>query len=77
MSIEGMKFCDVCGGVVGINDVTPLRVDEEGHLVLLHLHNRHANDCLAKMLTQLAEQYASTALVAAAADSQYRALPLA
>jgi hypothetical protein len=33
-------------------------VDEDGHQVQLHLHNRHTDDCLAQMLIQLMEQYA-------------------
>jgi hypothetical protein len=59
MSIEGVKFCDVCGGAIGVDDIAPVRVDEDGHLVQLHLHNRRRDDCLAQKLLQLAEQYAS------------------
>jgi hypothetical protein len=58
MSIEGVTFCDQCGGVVGRYDIAPVRVDEDGHQVQLHLHNRHTDDCLAQMLIQLMEQYA-------------------
>lgn len=62
MSIEGAKFCDVCGDAIGIDDIAPVRVDEGGHLAQLHLHNRHSNDCLAQKLSQLAEQYANATL---------------
>jgi extradiol dioxygenase family protein len=58
MSIEGVTFCDLCGGVVGRYDIAPVRVDEDGHQVQLHLHNRHTDDCLAQMLVQLMDQYA-------------------
>lgn len=58
MSIEGVKFCDVCGGAIGVDDIAPVRVNEEGHLAQLHLHNRHSSDCLARKLSELAEQYA-------------------
>ena len=59
MSIEGVKFCDICGGAIGRDEIAPLKVDEDGHLVQLHLHNRHANDCLSHKLTELAEAYFS------------------
>jgi extradiol dioxygenase family protein len=65
MSIEGVTFCDLCGGVVGRDDIAPVRVDEGGHQVQLHLHNRHTNDCLAKMLIQMMDQYASGVLAPA------------
>ena len=57
MSIEGVKFCDLCGGVIGRYDVAPVRVDEGGHLLELHLHNRHESDCLAQQLDQWTEAY--------------------
>src|SRR5581483_9917555 len=58
MSIEGIQFCDMCGGAISLHEVAPVRVAESGHLVQLHLHNRHADDCLARKLSELAEQYA-------------------
>jgi len=64
MSIEGLKFCDVCGGAISLHDVAPVRMEDNGHLVQLHLHNRHADDCLAQKLNELAEQYANQALAA-------------
>ena len=64
MSIEGVKFCDLCGGAIGRYDITPMKVGEEGHVILLHLHNRHRGDCLAQKLTQLADQYAMGMLAA-------------
>jgi hypothetical protein len=62
MSIEGVKFCDLCGSAIAIHDIAPIRVDEDGHRVQLRLHNRHRNDCLTLKLTQMAEQYAGSAL---------------
>jgi hypothetical protein len=64
MSIEGVKFCDLCGGVIGRYDIAPVRVDEGGHSIQLHLHNRHDNDCLTEQLKQWAEEYANAALAA-------------
>jgi hypothetical protein len=64
MSIEGVTFCDQCGGVIGRYEMAPVKVDEDGHLVQLHLHNRYANDCLEQMLVQMTEQYVSGALAA-------------
>ena len=77
MSIEGVKFCDICGGAIAVDDIAPVRVDEEGHLVQLHLHNRHRNDCLAQKLAQLAQKYASAAPAAATDESQREPLPQA
>jgi hypothetical protein len=62
MSIEGVKFCDVCGGAIGVYDVAPVKVDDDGHMLQLHLHNRHSNDCLAQKLIELAEEYANKTL---------------
>ena len=64
MSIEGVKFCDMCGGAISLHDVAPVRVADNGRMVQLHLHNRHADDCLAQKLNELAEQYAMEALAA-------------
>jgi hypothetical protein len=50
--------------VIGRDDIAPVRVDEGGHSVQLHLHNRHANDCLMEQLRQWSEQYCSAALAA-------------
>lgn len=78
MSIEGVKFCDVCGGAIGLDDIAPVKVDDDGHLVQLHLHNRHANDCLAHKLTELAENHARRVIAAVMESSpeepvQYKA----
>lgn len=62
MSIEGVKYCDVCGSAIGVDDIAPIRVNEEGRLAQLHLHNRHSNDCLAQKLSHLAKQYADATL---------------
>lgn len=64
MSIEGVTFCDLCGGVVGRYDIAPVRIDDDGHQIQLHLHNRHEADCLAQMLMQLTEQWAPGVLPA-------------
>jgi len=64
MSIEGVKFCDMCGGAISLHDVAPVRLEESGRMVQLHLHNRHSDDCLAQKLSELAEQYAMEALAA-------------
>ena len=69
MSVEGVTFCDQCGGVIGRYDMAPVRVDEDGHRVQLHLHNRHENDCLEQMLVQMTQQYASGILAAASQGS--------
>jgi hypothetical protein len=58
MSIEGMKFCDHCGGEVYLGDVTAVKIEEDGHLAQQHFHNRHANDCLAQKLAALADEFA-------------------
>lgn len=62
MSVEGMRFCDVCGGAISLHDVAPVRVEENGHQVQLHLHNRHREDCLAQKLTEMAEEYSNRML---------------
>jgi hypothetical protein len=64
MSIEGVKFCDLCGGVISKYDVAPVRVDEGGHLVEMHLHNRHKGDCLAQQLDLWTEAYAGAIIAA-------------
>jgi hypothetical protein len=68
MSIEGVKFCDMCGGAIGLDDIAPVKVGEDGHLIQLHLHNRHANDCLAHKLTELAELHARSVIAAVMND---------
>ena len=64
MSIEGVRFCDMCGGAISLHDVAPVRVEEDGHLVQLHLHNRRADDCLDQKLDELAQRYAMETLAA-------------
>ncbi len=58
MSIEGIKFCDLCGGAIYLGDVTAVKIEEDGHLAQQHFHNRHANDCLAQKLAALADEFA-------------------
>ena len=64
MSIEGNKFCDVCGGAIGRDDLTAVKIEEEGHLVQFHFHNRHETDCLAQKLMELDEKFANAAIPA-------------
>jgi hypothetical protein len=54
----------MCGGAISLHDVTPVRVEENGHRVQLHIHNRHANDCLAQKLIEMADQYSNETLAA-------------
>jgi hypothetical protein len=65
MSTGGNKFCDVCGGAIGLDDLAPVKVEEEGHFVQLHFHNRHETDCLAQKLMSLNEKFLSDSLEAA------------
>jgi hypothetical protein len=58
MSIEGMKFCDLCGGAIYLGDVTAVKIEEDGHFAQQHFHNRHANDCLAQKLASLEDEFA-------------------
>src|SRR5258708_40339758 len=58
MSIEGIKFCDLCGGAIYLGDVTAVKIEEDGHLAQLHFHNRHANDCLTQKLAALEDEFA-------------------
>ncbi len=58
MSIEGMKFCDLCGGAIFLGDVTAVKIEEDGHFAQQHFHNRHAGDCLAQKLAALEDQFA-------------------
>lgn len=64
MSIEGNKFCDVCGGAIGRDDLTAVKIEQEGHLVQFHFHNRHETDCLAQKLMELDEKFANETLAA-------------
>jgi hypothetical protein len=59
MSIEGIKFCDLCGEAIFPDDLTPVTIDKEGHLQRLHFHNRHSEDCLAKELSLLETELAA------------------
>jgi hypothetical protein len=61
MSIEGNKFCDVCGGAIGRDDLTAVKIEQQGHLVQFHFHNRHETDCLAQKLMELDEKFANAA----------------
>jgi hypothetical protein len=56
MSIEGIKFCDLCGDMILSDDVAPIRMEKDGHLSQLHFHNRHDHDCLAQQIYLLEAQ---------------------
>ena len=57
MSIEGMKFCDLCGGASHLGDLTAVKIEEDGHLAQQHFHNRHEHDCLAQKLAALEDEF--------------------
>jgi len=58
MSIEGIKFCDLGGGAIFLDDLTPVTIEKEGHLHRFNFHNRHGEDCLAKELSLLETELA-------------------
>ncbi len=53
MSIEGMKFCDLCGEAIFRDDLAPVKIEKDGHFQRFHFHNRHNKDCLAQELSLL------------------------
>jgi hypothetical protein len=57
MSIEGTKFCDLCGDMIHSHDVAPIKMEKDGHLVQLHFHNRNNQDCLVQQLKLMEEQF--------------------
>jgi hypothetical protein len=57
MSIEEMKFCDLCGGAICLGDLTAVKIEEDGHLSQQHFHNRHPHDCLAQKLAALENEF--------------------
>jgi hypothetical protein len=59
MSSEGIKFCDLCGGAIFLDDLAPVMIEKEGHLQRFHFHNRHSEDCLAKELSLLETELAA------------------
>jgi hypothetical protein len=59
MSIEGIKFCDHCGGAILLDDLAPVKMEKDGHLQRLHFHNRHNADCLAQELSLLESELAA------------------
>ena len=59
MSIEGIKFCDLCGEAISLEDLAPVKVEKEGHFQRLHFHNRHGEDCLAQELSLLETELAA------------------
>jgi hypothetical protein len=62
MSLEGIKFCDLCGAAIIPVDLAPVKLEEDGHLVQFHYHNRDENDCLAQKLVELTEKFVSERL---------------
>ena len=59
MSIEGIKFCDLCGEAIFPDDLAPVTIEKEGHLQRFHFHNRHSEDCLAMELSLLETELAA------------------
>jgi hypothetical protein len=59
MSIEGIKFCDLCGEAILLDDLAPLKIEKDGHFQRLHFHNRHHEDCLAQELSLLETELAA------------------
>ncbi len=53
MSIEGTRFCDLCGEAIFQDDLAPVKIEKDGHFHRFHFHNRHSNDCLAQELSFL------------------------
>ena len=64
MSIGGSKFCDVCGGAIYQDDLTAVKIEQDGHLVQFHFHNRHETDCLAQKLMELDEKFTNQSIAA-------------
>lgn len=59
MSISGTIICDFCGEPILLDDVAPVKIEEEGHLRQRHFHNRHAEDCLGRQLEILHNELAA------------------
>jgi len=59
MSFEGIKFCDLCGEAIFLDDLAPVKIVKDGHLQRLHFHNRHSEDCLARELSLLETELAA------------------
>jgi hypothetical protein len=59
MSIEGIKFCDLCGEAIFLDDLAPVTIEKEGHLQRFYFHNRHSEDCLAQELSLLETELAA------------------
>ena len=57
MSIEGIKFCDLCGEAILVYEVAPVKIERDGHFRQFHYHNRHNQDCLAQELSLLHSEY--------------------
>ena len=56
MSIEGIRFCDLCGEAITLDDLAPVKIEKDGHYQRMHFHNRHSHDCLAQELSLLESQ---------------------
>ena len=59
MSNEGIKFCDLCGEAIFLEDLAPITIEKDGHLQRLHFHNRHSQDCLAQEFSLLESELAA------------------
>lgn len=58
MSIEGIKFCDLCGEAIFLDDLAPVKIEKDGRLQRFHFHNRHREDCLAQEISLLETELA-------------------
>lgn len=61
MSFEGVKFCDLCGEAIFVDDVAPVKIEHDGHFRQCHFHNRHNQDCLAQEISYLHSEFAAIA----------------
>jgi hypothetical protein len=46
-------ICDECGGIAKPDALTPVHLKKRGILYTLFFHNRHKDDCLARMLADM------------------------
>jgi len=53
MSVEGTKFCDLCGESIAPQDIAPVKIERDGHVEQCHFHNRHHADCLAQEILRM------------------------
>lgn len=63
MSIQGVQFCDLCGETIALDALAPIKIEADGHLQQFHFHNRSQDDCLARKLDELREQFEGEAVL--------------